>query len=168
MLAVREVHTEGTLQPERCIVAIGTKEHNAGESVVLAGRDFYGAPALNAAGDQLVTTAWDHPNMPWDGSVVLVVRVGKVATHLVALGEPITVAGGESESVGQPAWTSDGAVRFASDRSGWWQPYDLVTERREERSERVARCAGSMRRPSSTDPTGSLGNAPWSSSTTVR
>jgi dipeptidyl aminopeptidase/acylaminoacyl peptidase len=25
--------------------------------------------------------------------------------------------------VGQPAWGADGALRFVSDRSGWWQPY---------------------------------------------
>ncbi len=42
---------------------------------------------------------------------------------LVAAGAPWQVAGGPEESVGQPAWGRDGALRFVSDRRGWWQPY---------------------------------------------
>ena len=42
---------------------------------------------------------------------------------LQASGPAQPVAGGGAESVGQPAWTRDGSLRFVSDRSDWWQPY---------------------------------------------
>ena len=67
--------------------------------------------------------------MPWDGSIVLVLPLGRVACTLhghevlQAVGAAQRVAGGAAESVGQPAWSSDGALRFVSDRHGWWQPY---------------------------------------------
>jgi dipeptidyl aminopeptidase/acylaminoacyl peptidase len=142
VLAVREAHRPGSPRPDHCIVAFGARPDNAGESVVLEGQDFYGAPAVHPEGRLVAVTAWDHPDMPWDNSVVMVVPVdvavggagdahgegvGEVRRpdrpRLVATDEPWVVAGGHQESIGQPAWQLDGSLRFASDRAGWWQPY---------------------------------------------
>jgi dipeptidyl aminopeptidase/acylaminoacyl peptidase len=65
--------------------------------------------------------AWDHPDMPWDAGELLVRDVDP--SSMTPIGEPRVVAGGPGESVGQPAWQSDGRLRFVSDRRGWWQPY---------------------------------------------
>lgn len=135
VLAVRAVRRSGdgsgsgSDRPRRCVVALGTRADNAGESVVAQGHDFYGAPSVNEAGDRMVTTVWDHPDMPWDASEVIVVPL--VCTtdeatrrpRLGAAGAGWTVAGGAGESVGQPAWRHGGGLRFVSDRRGWWQPY---------------------------------------------
>ncbi len=167
VLAVREVHRPDAPRPVRRIVALGTRAERAPECVVLEGRDFFGTPRVDAAGERLAVVAWDHPDMPWDASQVLVVplvREGEPesgAASLRAAGEPTVVAGGPDESVGQPGWRRDGRLRFVSDRAGWWQPYragdpvpDAPWPTRPRSSTVPIGCSGS--RPSPSCPTG-----PW-------
>ena len=129
IVAVREAHRPGNSRPRHCLVAVGTRVDNVGESIVAEGHGFYGAPRVNDAGDRLATVVWDHPDMPWDSSAVVVIPLEVVLDHvtatsrLTAAGAPWVVAGGPDESVGQPAWRLDGGLRFVSDRQRWWQPY---------------------------------------------
>jgi dipeptidyl aminopeptidase/acylaminoacyl peptidase len=129
VLAVREAHRQDSRGPQRCIVAFGTRADAAPECVVLEGHDFFGAPRVDSTGERLAVVAWDHPDMPWDASQLLVVSLarhgepGSSTASLRALGQPRVVAGGPDESVGQPVWGHDGRLRFVSDRAGWWQPY---------------------------------------------
>ena len=129
VLAVREIHHEGTARPSRSVVALSTRAAAPCETTLVDGHDFFGTPRPHPTGDRLAVVAWDHPDMPWDASIVLVVPLGRVACTLhghdvlQAAGTAQRVAGGAAESVGQPAWTSDGALRLVSDRHGWWQPY---------------------------------------------
>jgi dipeptidyl aminopeptidase/acylaminoacyl peptidase len=129
VLAVREVEHEGSTRPVRSVVALSTRTVTPCESTLLDGHDFFGAPRPHPAGDRLAVVAWDHPDMPWDASTVLLVPLGLVAcaahAHEVlhAVGPAQRVAGGPDESVGQPGWDRDGSLRFVSDRLGWWQPY---------------------------------------------
>src|SRR4051794_37148331 len=109
-IGVREDHTAGG-EPVNEIVAID----GAGTQVVARGHDFFSSPKLSIDG-RLAYLAWDHPNMPWDG------------TTLFLDGAPI--AGGPAESIFQPEWSPDGAsLLFVSDRSGWWNlyRYDVAT-----------------------------------------
>lgn len=128
ILAVRETHTDGSTQPARHLVALSTRGP-AGESILLGGHDFVSAARMHPSGDRLVVVVWDHPDMPWDASTVLVLPVARSIDPdsgnevLAPLGPPWAIAGGPHESVGQPAWHQDGSVRFVSDRQGWWQPY---------------------------------------------
>jgi hypothetical protein len=128
VVAVREVH-DATPHPRRCLVALGTRRDNAGASVLARGHDFYGAPRLDAMAERLAVVVWDHPDMPWDQSAVVVIPLAPSVdasagpSRLVAFGEPWTVEGGAGISVGQPAWQHDGSLGFISDRHGWWQPY---------------------------------------------
>jgi dienelactone hydrolase len=129
IVAVREAHRPGSSRPRHCLVALGTRADNVGESIVAEGHGFYGAPRVNDAGDRLVTVVWDHPDMPWDSSAVVVIPLEVVVdqatatSRLTAAGAPWVVAASPDESVGQPAWRLDGGLRFVSDRQGWWQPY---------------------------------------------
>jgi dipeptidyl aminopeptidase/acylaminoacyl peptidase len=129
VVAVREVHREGSPRPVRSVVALSTRTGPSCETTLLDGHDFFGSPRPHPSGDRLAVVAWDHPDMPWDTSTVLVVPLGLVACTrhghdaLGAVGPARPVAGGRGESVGQPAWTRDGRLRFVSDRHGWWQPY---------------------------------------------
>jgi dipeptidyl aminopeptidase/acylaminoacyl peptidase len=131
VLAVRETHREGSDRPMRSVVAFFTRGGSPCESTLLGGHDFFGTPRPHPDGDRLAVVAWDHPDMPWDDSAVLLVPLDRVActTHarehaaLRASGPVQRVAGGPAESVGQPAWARDGSLRFVSDRTGWWQPY---------------------------------------------
>jgi dipeptidyl aminopeptidase/acylaminoacyl peptidase len=89
--------------------------------VLVQGSDFYGAPRLSPDGRRLAWLAWNHPNMPWDGTELWLgdmLADGSVANHRL-------VAGGSNESVFQPEWSPDGVLYFVSDRSGWWNLYRL-------------------------------------------
>jgi dienelactone hydrolase len=129
VLAVREVHREGQPSPTRSVVALPTGTVSPGHRTLLSGHDFYGAPRVDPSADRLAVVVWDHPDMPWDASTLLVVPLARIpgswpgSSDLAASGEPAVVAGGPHESVGQPAWGHDGSLRFVSDRRGWWQPY---------------------------------------------
>jgi dipeptidyl aminopeptidase/acylaminoacyl peptidase len=128
VLAVREVHRADAPGPVRAVIALSTSTGTPRVVTLLEGHDFYGAPRVSAKGDRLAVVTWDHPNMPWDASTLLVVplKVGDGRGGegpLAAAGPPWPVAGGTGESVGQPGWRADGTLRFVSDRTGWWQPY---------------------------------------------
>ena len=128
VLSVREVHRQGAAGPVRRLVALSTRSSAPVESTLLEGHDFFGAPCVDSAGARLAVVVWDHPDMPWDASTLLVVPLARVdgaapGGDLAAAGDPWTVAGGPAESVGQPAWERHGSLRFVSDRNGWWQPW---------------------------------------------
>jgi dipeptidyl aminopeptidase/acylaminoacyl peptidase len=105
-------------EPENCLVRVDV-ERNAPPVVVARGHDFYAAPRLSADGGRLAWIAWRHPDMPWDGTELWVAEIDADG-NLVA---PREVAGGRKESVVDPAWTPDGTLQFASDRTGWWNLY---------------------------------------------
>ena len=130
-LAVRETHATTGPSPRRSIVAIGVNAVEPTESTLLAGRDFFGAARLDEASARVVATAWDHPDMPWDVSSIVITDLARIPDapaapeRLTSLREPWTIDFGADrrESVGQPWWRKDGSLVFVSDREGWWQPY---------------------------------------------
>ncbi|MGA4954567.1 prolyl oligopeptidase family serine peptidase [Streptomyces lavendulocolor] len=99
---------------------------------------FVTGPRLSPDGRRAVWLAWDHPRMPWDGTVVMTAEVTADGTFTDA--RPI--AGGEEEAVCQADWAPDGSLLFVSDACGWWElqrirpgdtrPAGLCTGRAEE------------------------------------
>lgn len=80
---------------------------------VSSGADFAFDPAWSPDGAWLAWHEWDVPNMPWDGSRIVVRRSD-------VTGPIITVAGGEGVAVQQPRFSPDGLhLAFLSDASGW-------------------------------------------------
>jgi dienelactone hydrolase len=103
-VGIREDHG-ATGEPRNEIVAVDA----SGTRVLVAGRDFFSSPKLSPEG-RLAYLAWDHPNMPWDGTTLYV--------------DGVAIAGGLDESVFQPEWSPDGrSLVFVSDRTGWWNLY---------------------------------------------
>jgi dipeptidyl aminopeptidase/acylaminoacyl peptidase len=119
-IGVREDHT-GEGEPVNAIVAVDLARPGADPGRVLAGgHDFFSSPRLSPDGKSLAWLAWDHPNMPWNGTTLYMAQIGDSG----ALGKPDVVAGGKEESIFQPEWSPDGAgIVFVSDRSGWWNLY---------------------------------------------
>jgi len=103
LVCVRERHLDDGVVND--IVELPT-DGSAGSTVVAGGHDFYAAPRIAPDG-RLAWLAWDHPRMPWDGTVL----------------EPGPVAGGPEESISQPRWSPTGALHWISDRTGWWNLY---------------------------------------------
>ncbi|MDT0613112.1 prolyl oligopeptidase family serine peptidase [Streptomyces lancefieldiae] len=80
---------------------------------------FVTGPRLSPDGRRAAWLAWDHPRMPWDGTELIVAEVGPEGGFQDAR----TVAGGPEESIAQVDWAPDGALLYASDRTGWWNLY---------------------------------------------
>ena len=85
-------------------------------SVLHEGHDFYAWPCISASGDRVAFVVWDHPNMPWDGTQLVVADIDAAG----GLGSDTLAAGGIDESIYQPAWTENGSLVYVSDRSGYW------------------------------------------------
>jgi len=118
LICVREDHRDGSREAVNTIVGVDAEQGGEGD-VLVGGNDFYSNPRLTADGPRLAWLAWNHPNMPWDGTELWVAGVNDDGS----LRNPRLVAGGPKESIFQPEWSPDGSLYFVSDRSGWWNLY---------------------------------------------
>jgi dipeptidyl aminopeptidase/acylaminoacyl peptidase len=113
LIGVREDHTDPA-DVRNAIVAISLEAGDPGR-VLFAGSDFVAYPRVSPDGRRLAWMAWDHPNMPWDDTVLYVADLGPDGLANIEV-----AAGDRSESVMEPKWGADGALHFMSDRSGFW------------------------------------------------
>lgn len=91
---------------------------------LVSGNDFYMQPVWHPDGDRIAWIAWDHPNMPWDGTFLRLGRLNFEGNGLPGLENLTTVTGGENTSIFQPEFSPDGGtLAYVSDTSGWWQIY---------------------------------------------
>jgi len=117
LVCVHERHeADGPVVNE--LVAL-TTDGQASPRTIASGHDFYAAPRISPDGRHLAWLCWDYPLMPWDGAELW---TAELAADGTLSGERL-VAGSAQESVLQPAWSPDGRLHFASDRSGWWNIY---------------------------------------------
>lgn len=119
LICVREDHTADGREPANTIVAVNCDGDPLGGQVLVAGNDFYAAPRLSPDGTRLAWLAWNHPNMPWDGTELWLADVRTDGS----LANQRRIAGGPRESIFQPEWSPDGVLHFVSDRTGWWNLY---------------------------------------------
>lgn len=91
---------------------------------LVSGDDFYMQPCWHPAGERIAWVAWNHPNMPWDGTYLRMGTLAQEANGLPALQEVIAIAGGEQVSIFQAQFSPDGRwLAYVSDQTGWWQIY---------------------------------------------
>lgn len=117
-ICVREEHEAPGQEAINTIASIDL-EGGSEQRVLASGKDFYSSPRLSPDGSRLAWLAWDHPNMPWDGSELWLADLladGSLANERL-------IAGGKQESIFQPEWSPDGILHFVSDRTGWWNIY---------------------------------------------
>ena len=116
IVCVRERHEAGEMPINELVVLAAD---GSATSTLASGRDFYAFPRWSHDGARVAFIAWDFPRMPWDGTELSVVDV----TSDGSPGSSRSVAGGERESISQPAWAPDGSLTFVSDRTDWWNLY---------------------------------------------
>lgn len=125
VMAVRESHLDGEV--ERAIVAVPIEpdpsEVGAGTRVLVANRHFLANPRLSPDGTRLAWIGWSHPNMPWDGTELFVtdIAAGDGGADL----DPTAILGGVAESITQVEWAGADSLYATSDRSGWWNLYEI-------------------------------------------
>lgn len=117
IVCVLEDHT-GEGEPVNAIASVDCTG-NGPQEILYSASDFCSTPRISPDGSTLAWLAWDHPNMPWDGTELLVAPFDQQGR----LGQAQVVAGGKTESIFQPQWSPSGELHFVSDRSGWWNLY---------------------------------------------
>ncbi|MFL5260419.1 MAG: prolyl oligopeptidase family serine peptidase [Hyphomicrobiales bacterium] len=126
-IGVREDHTGEGKEPVNTIVAVDLRgPPEAAGRILTEGHDFFSSPCPSPDGARLLWLAWDHPNMPWNGTTLYVAEFGPDGM----LGKAEEIAGGPEESIFQPEWSPSGDIIYVSDRSGWWNLYRFDSKRR--------------------------------------
>ncbi|GAA4927192.1 prolyl oligopeptidase family serine peptidase [Streptomonospora halophila] len=110
----------------RAIVAVPLDGSAAGDPAavreVAAGHRFLACPRVSPDGRRLSWIGWDHPDMPWDSTVLHIADLGPGGR---TSGAPATVAGGPGVSVVQAEWADADTLYCVADPSGWWNPYRI-------------------------------------------
>ncbi len=116
-VGVREDHTD----PNRivnAVVRLSVAEPGAGH-VLYEAADFVAYPRVNAQGNRLAFIRWNHPDMPWDATQLV---VGELTAN--SLGTLTAIAGiGDPVSVLDPKWAPNGDLYFLADHSNYWNLY---------------------------------------------
>lgn len=88
------------------------------------GTDFVMQPAWHPAGEYLAYIAWNHPQMPWDGTELRLITLeyDRQGWPTAALNE--VLIGDTQTAIQQPEFSPDGRyLAYISDQSGWNQLY---------------------------------------------
>ena len=118
---VRERHENGTVRRDLAAVPLGGSAASDPAAIrpVVAGSHFLASARLSPDGRWLAWIAWDHPQMPWDGTELRVAEFRADGT----CGEHRTLLGSMTESVLQPEWLDTDRLLAVSDSSGFWNLY---------------------------------------------
>ena len=113
LVAVCEQHSLQTsesgahTEPQNLLVSINL---DSGEEHTLhSGHDFYAAPRICEATNEIAFITWDHPAMPWDSTRLYQAKLGPSR-----LEDLTQIEGGADESITQPSWLQDASLVFAS------------------------------------------------------
>jgi dipeptidyl aminopeptidase/acylaminoacyl peptidase len=137
LVCVREDHTQSGREAVNTIVSLDWNGRDllSGGQVLASGHDFFSTPRLSPDGAQLVWLAWDHPNMPWDGTRVMLVRLQPAAEgQPPRLVDVQQVGGGPEMASAQPLFSPDGRWLSFIEEQGEWPAlvlFDLQTGQRE-------------------------------------
>ena len=85
--------------------------------------DFIMQPIWHPQGTQIAYIAWDHPQMPWDGTELRLLTL-EYNHDMPFLAGVETLAGSPTNAIFQPEFSPDGRyLAYVSDQTGWNQLY---------------------------------------------
>jgi acetyl esterase/lipase len=119
LICVREDHSNpAPAHVKNTLVSIPL---SGGEPAILyAQSDFVASPRVSEDGRDLVFVAWNHPNMPWDATALM---MGALSDDARGMKVSTLIPASKKESIMQPMWGPYGALFYVSDRSGYWNIY---------------------------------------------
>ncbi len=86
--------------------------------------DFVMQPAWHPSGELLACVVWNHPQMPWDGTRLMLVEIAYHADGTPFIKSRSTLVGDDETAIFQPEFSPDGRyLSYVSDTSGWGQLY---------------------------------------------
>ena len=114
LLCICEDYSKDAPEPTNYLAAI---DCNSGKVQTLhAGHDFYASVKISPDGNALAWICWDHPDMPWDNTVLWCAELIPDG----AINNARQLAGGDDVSIFQPQWSPDNTLYYITDASGWW------------------------------------------------
>ena len=88
------------------------------------GTDFVMQPVWRPTGQYLAFIAWNHPQMPWNGSELRLITLAADGAGMPIADDIVTIAGDQETAIFQPEFSPDGScLAYLSDASGWSQLY---------------------------------------------
>ncbi|MFL6162928.1 MAG: prolyl oligopeptidase family serine peptidase [Jatrophihabitantaceae bacterium] len=124
---IREAHDENDgITRDLCAVPLDGSAAAAPDRIrsIVGGSRFLAHARVSPDGQRVAWIAWEHPQMPWDGTEL---RVGTLRSDGTC-GEWRSLLGSTSESVLQPEWADAESLYVISDRTGWWNLYRLALD----------------------------------------
>jgi dipeptidyl aminopeptidase/acylaminoacyl peptidase len=118
-VCVHEQHGADRAEATNSLIAVATDGSMEMHSVA-SGADFYASPRISPDGRQVAWIQWMHPDMPWDSTELW---VAELADGRASNGR--RVAGGDDEALQQPEWHAHGTLTVVTDRTNWWNLYDV-------------------------------------------
>ena len=112
---VREIVAEDG-KTSRDLIAITT----AGIRVLDNSSHFYAYLSLSPDKKRASFIAWEHPQMPWDGTELFVVDIENGAFE-----NRRSLDGNTTRSLLHPIWGDNETLYYISDESGWWNPWQV-------------------------------------------
>ena len=91
---------------ERDVLALVDSQGDGWPLKLAEGADFYMQPVWHPSGELIAWVEWDHPNMPWDGSRLMMARLN--ADNPPTIETMASVAGSDRIPVLQPVFSPDG------------------------------------------------------------
>jgi dipeptidyl aminopeptidase/acylaminoacyl peptidase len=124
--AVRERHTPDGVVRDLAAVPLDASAADDDTRVrsIVGGSHFLAGARRSPDGRRVAWIAWNHPQMPWDGTELRVAELGPDGT----CGPYRVVLGSSTESVLQPEWAGDDFLYALSDRSGWWNLHRVAAD----------------------------------------
>ncbi|MFK8083587.1 MAG: alpha/beta hydrolase family protein [Granulosicoccus sp.] len=121
IISVCERHSAGQKEPQNLICAVA-QDGSLTQIDLATGADFYGSVCLSPDGRHLAWVQWDHPNMPWDTTTLMMATINS-DSEKISLSDVHAVAGGEDEAIVQPLFSPDNRLHYLSDRNDLWHLY---------------------------------------------
>jgi dipeptidyl aminopeptidase/acylaminoacyl peptidase len=121
---VRERHdADGSITRDIAAVPLDGSAADDADAIrsVVSGSHFLSGARLSPDGQRLAWIAWEHPQMPWDGTELRVADLGPDSR----CGPHRTLLGSTTESVLQPEWRDDDSLWAVGDASGFWNLYRI-------------------------------------------
>jgi len=112
------------------IIAVVDTEGKQWPRKLISGADFYMQPQWHPKGSYLAYIAWDHPQMPWDGTELHLAKLDYAHDRSPHIQEDNVIAGNTETAIFQPEFSPDGRfLAYISDETGFGQLYVYDLER---------------------------------------
>jgi dipeptidyl aminopeptidase/acylaminoacyl peptidase len=119
LICVREDHSNPSpAQVKNTLVSIPLG--GGAPAILYSESDFVASPRVSEDGRDLAFIAWNHPNMPWDATALM---MGALSDDARGMKISTVIPANKKESIMQPMWGPYGALFYISDRSGFWNIY---------------------------------------------